>query len=158
MPFVSGNTLIINCGNSGKPIPFSVTITYPSLGTAPYLAIVVYGGGSLLALSRVAMINFNNNDLAAQVCTSSRGQEKLYILYRSGHSVGAATAWAWGVSRVIDALKQMTMARIDTTKIGVTECSLNRKGTLLAEAFNNRIASQNSGPGRSAFWRISDPL
>ncbi|UKZ91353.1 carbohydrate-binding module 1 [Trichoderma asperellum] len=141
LPFVSGNTLTINCGNSGKSMSLSVTITYPSSGTAPYPTILVYGGGSLPAPSRVTMIDFNNDDLAAQVGTSSRGQGKFYTLYRSGHSVGATTAWAWGVSRVIDALEQVTTARIDTTKIGVTRCSLNGKGDLLAGAFNNCIAS-----------------
>ncbi|KAM0445283.1 hypothetical protein ACHAO4_009784 [Trichoderma viride] len=157
----SGNTLTINCGDSGKSMSFSVTITYPSSGTAPYPAIIAYGGGSLPAPAGVAMINFNNDDMAAQVNTGSRGQGKFYTLYGSGHSAGAMTAWAWGVSRVIDALEQVTAARIDTTKIGVTGCSRNGKGALLAGAFDNRIAltlPQESGAGGSACWRISDYL
>ncbi|PON24180.1 Cip2 [Trichoderma gamsii] len=157
----SGNTLTINCGDSGKSMSFSVTITYPSSGSAPYPAIIAYGGGSLPAPAGVAMINFNNDDMAAQVNTGSRGQGKFYTLYGSGHSAGAMTAWAWGVSRVIDALEQVTAARIDTTRIGVTGCSRNGKGALLAGAFDNRVAltlPQESGAGGSACWRISDYL
>ncbi|RFU80697.1 carbohydrate esterase family 15 [Trichoderma arundinaceum] len=157
----SGNTLKINCGDSGKSISFSVTITYPSSGTAPYPAIIGYGGGSLPAPAGVAMINFNNDDMAAQVNTGSRGQGKFYDLYGKGHSAGAMTAWAWGVSRVIDALEHVTAARIDTTKIGVTGCSRNGKGAMVAGAFDNRIAltlPQESGAGGSACWRISDYL
>jgi hypothetical protein len=48
---------------------FAVTITYPSTGTAPYPAIIAYGGGSIPAPAGVAMINFNNDDMAAQVST-----------------------------------------------------------------------------------------
>ncbi|UKZ74864.1 carbohydrate-binding module 1 [Trichoderma virens FT-333] len=142
----SGNTLTINCGDSGKSISFTVTISYPSSGTAPYPAIIGYGGGSLPAPAGVAMINFNNDNIAAQVNTGSRGQGKFYDLYGKGHSAGAMTAWAWGVSRVIDALELVPAARIDATRIGVTGCSRNGKGAM------------ESGAGGSACWRISDYL
>ncbi|KAL6874339.1 4-O-methyl-glucuronoyl methylesterase [Trichoderma longibrachiatum] len=158
---LSGNTLTINCGDAGKSISFTVTITYPSSGTAPYPAIIAYGGGSLPAPAGVAMINFNNDDIAAQVNTGSRGQGKFYDLYGKSHSAGAMTAWAWGVSRVIDALELVPGARIDTTRIGVTGCSRNGKGAMVAGAFENRIVltlPQESGAGGSACWRISDYL
>lgn len=158
---LSGNTLTINCGEAGKSISFSVSISYPSSGTAPYPAIIGYGGGSLPAPAGVAMINFNNDDMAAQVNIGSRGQGKFYNLYGSGHSAGAMTAWAWGVSRVIDALEITSSARIDTTRIGVTGCSRNGKGAMIAGAFEPRIAltlPQESGAGGSACWRISDYL
>jgi hypothetical protein len=107
------------------------------------------------------MINFNCDDMAAQVSTGSRGQGKFYDLYGSGASAGAMTAWAWGVSRVIDALEVTSSAKIDTTRIGVTGCSRNGKGALLAGAFDTRIVltlPQESGAGGSACWRISDYL
>ncbi|KAL7949260.1 4-O-methyl-glucuronoyl methylesterase [Trichoderma barbatum] len=157
----SGNTLTINCGDSGKSISFTVTITYPSSGSAPYPAIIGYGGGSLPAPAGVALINFNNDNIAAQVNTGSRGQGKFYDLYGKGHSAGAMTAWAWGVSRVIDALELTAAARIDTTRIGVTGCSRNGKGAMVAGAFEKRIVltlPQESGAGGSACWRISDYL
>lgn len=158
---LSGSILTINCEDSGNSMSFSVSITYPSSGTAPYPAIIAYGGGSLPASAGVAMINFNNDDMAAQVSTGSRGQGKFYTLYGSAATAGAMTAWAWGVSRIIDALELTPSAKIDTTKIGVTGCSRNGKGAMLAGAFEPRIAltlPQESGAGGSACWRISDYL
>jgi len=49
-------------------------------------------------------------------------------------------AWAWGVSRIIDALEVTPAARINPTKVGVTGCSRNGKGALVAGAFDTRIA------------------
>lgn len=155
----SGNTLTINVSDSGKSTSFSVTITYPTSGTAPFPAIIAYGGGSIPIPGTVAKINFNNDDIAAQVNGGSRGQGKFYTIYGSGHSAGAMTAWAWGVSRIIDALEITPNARIDTTRIGVTGCSRNAKGAFVAGAFDTRIAltiPQESGSGGAASWRISD--
>jgi hypothetical protein len=140
---------------------FAVTITYPSTGTAPYPAIIAYDGGSIPSPAGVAMINFDNDDMAAQVSTASRGVGKFYTLYGSGHPAGAMTAWAWGVGRIIDALELTPNSKIDTTRLGVTGCSRNGKGALVAGAFNPRIAltlPQESGAGGSACWRISDYL
>lgn len=70
-------------------------------------------------------------------------------------------AWAWGVSRIIDALEQTPAANINTTKLAVTGCSRNGKGALVAGAFDSRIAltiPQESGSGGSACWRLSDAM
>ena len=84
---------------------------------------------------------------------------KFYDLYGSSHEAGAMIAWAWGVSRLIDALETTPAANIDTRHIGVTGCSRNGKGALIAGAFDERIAltiPQESGSGGSAAWRVSD--
>ncbi|KAF3918392.1 hypothetical protein ABW20_dc0103899 [Dactylellina cionopaga] len=128
-------------------------------GTAPYPAIIGYGGGSIPIPAGVAKITFNNDDIAAQTNTGSRGQGKFYTLYGSGHSAGALTAWAWGVSRIIDALEITPGANINTARIGVTGCSRNGKGAIVAGALDDRIAltiPQESGSGGSACWRLSD--
>jgi hypothetical protein len=68
-------------------------------------------------------------------------------------------AWAWGVSRLIDALEATPAAQIDPLRLGVTGCSRNGKGALIAGAFDERIAltiPQESGSGGSASWRVSD--
>jgi len=68
-------------------------------------------------------------------------------------------AWAWGVSRIIDAIEITSGARINPAKIGVTGCSRNGKGALAAGAFDTRIAltiPQESGSGGSACWRLSE--
>ncbi|KAF9034287.1 hypothetical protein BJ165DRAFT_1417416 [Panaeolus papilionaceus] len=154
----SGGRLTINVSEAGKSISFQVTISSPS-GTAPFPAIIGYGGGSIPTPGGVAAINFNNDDIAAQTNTGSRGQGKFYTLYGSGHTASALTAWAWGVSRIIDALEVTTGHNIDPKRIAVTGCSRNGKGALFAGAFDKRVAltiPQESGSGGAACWRISD--
>lgn len=154
---LSGNTLTITAGEGGKSVSFTVTITYPSSGTAPYPAIIGYGGGSIPIPAGVAKISFNNDDMGGQ--SGTRGVGKFFQLYGSGHSAGSIMAWAWGVSRIIDALEITPSARINTARIGVTGCSRNGKGALAAGAFDERIAltiPQESGSGGSACWRLSE--
>lgn len=158
---LSGNTLTINVSDSGKSISFTATISYPSSGTAPYPAIIAYGAASIPIPAGVATITFNNDDLGTQNDSSSRGKGKFYTLYGSNHSAGAMIAWAWGVSRIIDALESVSNSRINTQRIGVTGCSRNGKGAMVAGAFDDRIAltiPQESGSGGSACWRLSDSM
>ncbi|KAK3985720.1 4-O-methyl-glucuronoyl methylesterase [Cladorrhinum sp. PSN332] len=157
----SGSTLSISVSEGGKSISFSVGISGVPSGTGPHPAIINFGtfGASIPVPAGVATINFNNDDIAAQQGGSSRGSGKFYTLYGSGHSAGALTAWAWGVSRIIDAL-ELTQAqtRIDPKRIGVTGCSRNGKGAIVAGALEPRIAltlPQESGAGGSGCWRIA---
>lgn len=154
---LSGTTLTINVSDQGKSISFIVTIKRPS-GTGPFPAIIAYGGPSIPVPSNIATITFNNDDIAAQQSSASRGQGKFYTLYGTSASAGAMTAWAWGVSRIIDALAITPAAGIDVNHIGVTGCSRNGKGAFVAGAFDSRIAltiPQESGSGGAACWRIS---
>lgn len=157
----SSNTLTINCAEGGKSITFTASITYPSSGRAPYPAIIAVGGMSIPQPAGVAVINFNNGDIAAQQNTGSRGQGKFYNLYGSTHSASAMMAWAWGVSRIVDALEITPGANINPSRLGVTGCSRNGKGAIVAGAFEGRIAltiPQESGSGGSACWRLSDAM
>jgi hypothetical protein len=159
----SGNTLTVTVTDNGRTISFNASITYPGSGSAPYPAMIGVGGSSLnnsaLSSMGVAVINFPNNEIAQQNGQSSRGVGKFYDLYGSGHSAGALMAWAWGVSRLIDALEKTPAANIDPTRLGVTGCSRNGKGALTVGAFDERIKltiPQESGSGGSASWRVSD--
>ncbi|KAJ7466877.1 hypothetical protein FB451DRAFT_1483684 [Mycena latifolia] len=157
----SGNTLTITVTDGGKSISFAPTITYPSTGTAPFPAIIGYNGISFPTPAGVALINFNNDDMAAQVDGTSRGKGKFFTLYGSNASAGAMMAWAWGVRRIMDALEKTPAARIDPTRVGVSGCSRNGKGALVAGAFEPRIAltiPQESGSGGTDSWRLSDSI
>lgn len=158
----SGSTLTVNVSEGGKSISFTATIKYPTSGTAPFPAIIAIGGLSIPAPAGVAVITFNNNDIAAQDNTGSRGKGKFYTIYGQGHSAGATTAWAWGVSRLIDVLEtQGTAARINVKKLGASGCSRNGKGAFIVGALEPRIAltiPQESGAGGAACWRISDDV
>ncbi|KAH8900507.1 hypothetical protein GQ53DRAFT_862766 [Thozetella sp. PMI_491] len=151
----SGGKITITCSESGKSISFSPSIKLPS-GTGPFPAIIAFEGGSIPVPSGVATITFPNHDIAAD---DPRGKGKFYDLYGASHAAGGLIAWAWGVSRVIDALEQLgaDTTKIDTKHLAVTGCSRNGKGALIAGAFDDRIAltiPQEGGSGGPGCWRI----
>ncbi|KAK7012267.1 hypothetical protein R3P38DRAFT_3020363 [Favolaschia claudopus] len=155
----SGNTLTIGVTQSGKNITFAPTITYPTTGTAPFPALIGMGGVSIPTPSGVAIIQFNNEQMAAQDTAASRGQGLFFNLYGSDASAGAMIAWAWAVRLIMDALEKTPEANINTGRVGVTGCSRNGKGALVAGAFEPRLVltiPQESGSGGTDSWRISD--
>ena len=95
--------------DKGKTLTFTAKITLPKTGKAPYPAIIGMGGSWInndeLAKQEIALIQFPNNEIAEQLNGGSRGKGKFYEVYGSDHSAGALLAWAWGVSRLIDALE-----------------------------------------------------
>ncbi|KAI4764326.1 hypothetical protein E4T52_03582 [Aureobasidium sp. EXF-3400] len=156
---ISGSNLTVTVSVHGKTISFTPQVTYPPNGTAPYPAIIAFGGLTIPAPSGVAIIIYNNDEIGAQLNQSSRGQGKFFELYPNKIANGAMVAWAFGVSRIIDVLETLPEAKIDTNKIAVTGCSRNGKGALVTGALDSRIAltfPQESGSGGTACWRLSD--
>ncbi|EJD54133.1 hypothetical protein AURDEDRAFT_53043 [Auricularia subglabra TFB-10046 SS5] len=155
---ISGNSLTVTVTDNGKTISFTASMNIPS-GAGPFPAIIAYGAPSIPVPAGIATINFNNDDIAAQVDGSSRGKGKFFTLYGANHSAGAMAAWAWGVSRIVDALETLPNSKINLQRLGVTGCSRNGKGAFVAGAFEPRIAltiPQESGSGGAACWRLSD--
>ncbi|KAH9478145.1 4-O-methyl-glucuronoyl methylesterase [Psilocybe cubensis] len=161
----SNGVLTVNATEAGKSISFTVPITPPKnltlAGKGPFPAVIAVGGASVPIPSDVALINFNNNDIALQNDQSSRGVGKFFTLYGSNHSAGALIAWTWGIGRIIDVLETTPGHNIDVKRLGVTGCSRNGKGAYVAGAFEERIALtlvQESGSGGAGCWRISDDM
>lgn len=154
----SGNTLTVSVTDKGKTVSFKVTIGKPTTGSAPYAAIIGYGGGNVkggYSSLPVATISYTPFDLASE--GSGRGKGVFYDLYGSNHTASELMAQAWGVSRIIDALLVTPAAGIDPKRIGVTGCSRYGKGAILAGAFDQRIKltiPQESGSGGVAAWRM----
>lgn len=160
---ISNEKITVTVNENGKEISFDATVILPTTGTAPYPAMIGIGNSFLnnqeLARQGIAIIQFPNNALGEQQNGQSRGKGKFYEIYGSDHTASAMTAWAWGVSRLIDVLQTTNNNLIDTNHLGVTGCSRNGKGALVAGAFDERIAltiMQESGSGGAASWRISD--
>jgi hypothetical protein len=68
-------------------------------------------------------------------------------------------AWAWGASRVIDALEMTTGHNIDTTKLSTLGCSRNGKEASVIGLFDKRIAlvaAQSPGSGLTSGWRPAE--
>jgi hypothetical protein len=155
---VSSGKITVTVGG----MSFSATITLPTTGTAPYPAMIALDGGSLPASSitgaGVALISFDTNSMGDQ-SGSKRGAGFFFQVNGADNGAGALIAWAWGVSRLIDALETTPAAKIDPTRLGITGCSRNGKGALMIGALDERIAltiPQESGSGGDASWRVSD--
>lgn len=176
-PKVEGQ--LIKVDNSDRPYLLNVTVTEGEKTisfSAPFVvpkgeevapgrlpAIINIGvGTNLPAIPGVVHIFFNNDQMAEQNGLSSRGKGLFYDLYGANHSAGSLMAWAWGVGRIIDALEQVQKdSPVNAKRLGVTGCSRNGKGTVVAGAFEPRIAltiPQESGAGGTSCWRIQDAL
>jgi hypothetical protein len=160
---LKGNQLRVIIEHQGKTTEFTAEISWPKTGQAPYPAIIGIGGSWInneeLLNQGIAIIKFPNNEIAEQLNSSSRGKGKFFDLYGQDHSAGALIAWAWGVSRLIDGIELSAKDQINPQRLGVTGCSRNGKGALVAGAFDQRIRltiPQESGSGGSTTWRVSE--
>ena len=158
----TGDTLLtVNITKNGKTLTLTSRIVLPK-GDGSFPAVIGmtffpgFGGtGSLPAdifTSRnIATIEFVHN----QVTTYGNPQltDPYYQLYPNLNTTntGQYSAWAWGVSRLIDGLELVQNSLpIDLKHLAVTGCSYAGKMALFAGAFDERIAltiAQESGGG-----------
>lgn len=167
-------TLTISIARNGVTATQTHTVTLPATGSAPFPYIIGFSGtgtGSIPAglLTDIAKISFNNN----QILTA------FYSLYpdlcagttcnvapnygRGGSNSGQYAAWSWGVSRVIDAIQQLssqpdTALRLNPARSAVTGCSFGGKEALYAGAMDERVAltiAQENGGGGVPSWRFN---
>lgn len=157
----SGTSLKINVGHNNRNISFDATVQYPtSDDKGPFPFIIALGGSTIPQPADTAVITFDPEDLAMTDGLSSRGNGKFYDIYGSGHSASALMVWAWGVSRIIDAVAT-TPLNLERGAIAVTGCSAHGRGALVAGAFDQRIHLTipiESGAGGAGCWRIADDL
>ncbi|MDO4948505.1 MAG: hypothetical protein Q4E52_13135 [Fibrobacter sp.] len=161
---LAGSTFYVTVTDKGNTASFAVVIDNAGTKDNPKPAMIGFGGGfmgntcgslgeSLDGLD-IAQIIFNPDNVAPE---SNRGSGKFYDIYGSNASAGTIMAWAWGVSRLIDALEKYPEAGIDVKRLGITGCSRWGKGSLAAGAFDSRIAlviPQESGSGGASLWRV----
>ncbi|OQN96858.1 hypothetical protein B0A48_17412 [Cryoendolithus antarcticus] len=155
----NGSGLTITPTVGDRSITYTVNITLPTTGKAPFPAVIAFGAPSIPVPSNIATIVFDNSEFAQQDSLASRGQGLFYDLHGPNATASALTAWAWGVSRIIDALEKTPQVRINPRRLAITGCSRNGKGALVTGAFEPRIAltiPQESGSGGAACWRLSD--
>lgn len=159
----SGNTLAITVGSGDKSVRFSVKIARPASAAERAVPLVIAFKAmtldeSVFSQNGVATLVFDHDALGAQSGAGSRGTGLFYDLYGKDHPASSIVAWAWGVSRILDALEKTEAAKIDPKRVAVTGCSRYGKGALFAGALDERIAltiPQESGAGGSASWRVS---
>lgn len=155
----SGGVLTVTVEDEGTSISFDVEIQGgdPSNPKPLLLAYTgpVFGGTNIPGIpSSIVTADFNTDDIAVD---GKVKMGKFYDLYATNHPAGELVAWAWAVSRIIDALETTPKAGIDATKVAVTGCSRYGKGALAAGALDARIAltiPEEAGSGGGAAWRI----
>ena len=167
---MKGDTLLVYVTVGGRTICLSSEISYPKVGKPPYAVMI---GTSMIALPKtlfedkpIATMVFHEkqvNDYGQWGPHHERGEHPFDRLYPELTANGAYSEWAWGMSRLIDALQQLgpEITKIDTKRIGVTGCSYAGKMALYCGAFDERIAltiAQEPGGGGAAAWRVSHTM
>ena len=164
----SGNTLTMTVGEGDGAFTMTATIGRPSgapEGALPAIIGVNSPTGALPAAlfqqRNIVTVTYRANDVAPTAFSN--------ITYASGNfarlypdtTAGSMMRWAWGVSRLIDALEQHPEAGIDTSRLAISGCSFAGKIALYSGAFDERIAltiPHESGGGGTISWRYSDML
>jgi len=165
---LEGNTLHITVGEGGQSFEMTAPISRPAGapdGPIPAIIGINTPTGSLPASvfsSRgIATITFSADQVASTSFSGPpRNGGNFYQLY-PGATAGFMIRWAWGISRIIDALYALPEANIDLAHIAVSGCSFQGKIALYAGAFDERIAltiPHESGGGGTISWRYSDML
>ncbi|MBN1576094.1 MAG: T9SS type A sorting domain-containing protein [Chitinispirillaceae bacterium] len=73
-------------------------------------------------------------------------------------AAGAMMAWAWGASRILDALEMTPEAKIDPYRCAIIGCSRDGKGAMVCGVFDERMAltlPMEGGSGGISSWRIA---
>ena len=165
----ANGTLTVNVTETnGQTLKLTCRVILPA-GSGPFPAVIGMNSPSgsipanLFASRNIAEIGFSHNQVT--VYNRPSKSDPYYRLYPElfGKS-GQYSAWAWGVSRIIDGLELVTNTLpIDLKHICVTGCSYAGKMALFSGAFDERVAltiAQESGGGGATSWRYSatEPL
>lgn len=160
----ANGTLTVIVTENGQTLTLTSSVTIPT-GTGPFPVVIGMnsGTGSIPAnlFDGVIKIPFQHNQVVTYSQTSNRvSTDPYYKLYPDLTYVGDYSAWAWGVSRIIDGIEIVkTQINADVNHIAVTGCSYAGKMALFAGAFDERIALtivQESGGGGINAWRVSE--
>ena len=160
----SSNVLTVNVTVNGKTLTLTSQVVLPS-GSGPFPAVIGMDSpsgnipDSIFRSRNIVEIAF----ISSQVSTYGNPQisNPYYQLYPNLNptNTGQYSAWAWGVSRIIDGLELVqNVLPIDLKHIAVTGCSYAGKMALFAGAFDERVAltiAQESGGGGATSWRYS---
>jgi hypothetical protein len=160
----TNGTLTVNITVNGKTLKLTSQVILPA-GTGPFPAVIGMNSSSgsipstIFSSRNIAQITFSTN----QVTTygGPKNTDPYYQLYPylNPDNTGQYSAWAWGVSRIIDGLELVqNVLPIDLKHIAVTGCSYAGKMALFAGAFDERVAltiAQESGGGGATSWRYS---
>lgn len=159
--------LTVNVTRNGQTLTLTSQVSLPA-GNGPFPAVIGMNSlsgsipANIFTSRNIARITFSHN----QVTTygNPRNTDPYYRLYPELNidNTGQYSAWAWGVSRIIDGLELVQSSLpVDLKHIAVTGCSYAGKMALFSGAFDERVAltiAQESGGGGAPAWRVSETL
>jgi hypothetical protein len=163
----SGSVLTVQVTRNGQSMTLTAQVVLPT-GAGPFPAVIGMNSGTgslpatIFSSRNIARITYSHD----QVTTYNNPQltnpfYRLYPEYNLNNS-GQYSAWAWGVSRIIDGLELVQSGLpVNLRRIAVTGCSYAGKMALFAGAFDERVAltiAQESGGGGAPAWRVSETL
>ncbi len=162
----SNGVLTVNVTVNGRTLTLTSQVVLPS-GPGPFPAVIGMNSpsgsipSSIFTSRNIAEITFNQDQVTSY--SNPSNNDPYYRLYPflNLDNTGQYSAWAWGVSRIIDGLELVqNVLPIDLKHIAVTGCSYAGKMALFAGAFDERVAltiAQESGGGATS-WRYSHTL
>ncbi len=169
----TNNTLTVNVIVNGDTLTLTSIITLPS-GEGPFPAVIGMNStngsipASIFTSRNIATIPYFCDQVTtyanAFTGASPSNSDPYFQLYTDKNlsNTGQYSAWAWGVSRLIDGLELVQDSLpIDLKHLAVTGCSYAGKMALFAGAFDERVAltiAQESGGGGAPAWRVSEIL
>jgi hypothetical protein len=170
--YAAGVLTVVVTRTNNRALTLTCQVAVPTNGSGPFPAIIgmalVPGGGTGSLPSDIFSNCLQITYLHNQVTEYAAGQQishtndPYFLMYPEYTYAGQYSAWAWGVSRVIDGLYMVTNGlRIDLKHIAVTGCSYAGKMALFAGAMDERVAltvAQESGGGGATSWRYSQTL
>src|SRR4030042_3421833 len=124
----SSNTLTVTVTENGETLTLTSNVIIPE-GSGPFPIVIGMnsGTGSLPSglFNNVIQVPFMHNQVVTLTFTSDKyPNDPYYRLYPALTYVGNYSAWAWGVSRLIDGIEIVkSELNADTKHIAVTGCS-----------------------------------
>lgn len=163
---LSNNILTIEIFDNNQTLTLTTTIKIPNTqGPHPIIIGMNSPTGSLNSeyFKDFIQIPFYHDQVAIYSMTGIKNTEiGFYKLYPDLKNNGDYSAWAWGVSRLIDAIEQISnKINADMSKIVITGCSYAGKMALFSGALDERVTLtivQESGGGGINAWRVAENL
>lgn len=161
------STLTVKATLSGMKLSVDVTVGSNTITLSGTISgsgscMVIGMGGTTSLVTGCQQIAFSTDQVVKYDGTDSNQYQTdpFYKLYPAlWQKIGNYSAWAWGVSRLIDGMDQVKdTLKLDMTKIGTWGCSYAGKMSLFAAALDERVALgivEESGGGGINSWRTS---
>jgi hypothetical protein len=161
----SGGVLTVNVTVNGQTLTLTSQVILPA-GTGPFPAVIGMNSpsgsipSSIFSSRNIAQIRFSHDQVTTYGGPKITDPYYRLYAYLNSDNTGQYSAWAWGVSRIIDGLELVqNVLPIDLKHLAVTGCSYAGKMALFAGAFDERVAltiAQESGGGGATSWRYSN--